>query len=743
MTPKSVDRRSGGLLRRLTPLAVTLLALAVALSRIDLGGVAKTALRLPLHALLLVVLMLLAGSLLACLRLALVARDLHQPLGLREAVVAMSSGQLAGSFFFQIIGQTIARSAVLAKSGVSVSATIVITVYERIVAAIVSLVLALAGTLYLFGRLTLNLAGGGDQLVKILAGIAVVAATGAGFVWGGRLRPILGAILSRRNVLRYARASAITVAIQATTMAAYVLAAHGLSPAIPLSALMAATALVMLAASVPVSLAGWGLRELSAVYALGAIGMPYDASLVVALLIGSASLALTAGLALVSSSWRGETMVRPRPSAAAAPDYARFLSWFIPLFAASAVFFQLYLPVGAGALDVNLADSVVLFGGALFLLRLVARKEPQATSRLPGLGIFLILMSATIVLAFLHGLVVFGWTSWAFTNRLFGWLVLLAYAATGALLVLEDGQEGLGILLRTFIAAGLAIAAFSLAIAVLLSLGLPLPAAFQTYRIAGFAENPNAFAFQLLLVIAALIALGGEIRRPLPLLALAFAAIFYTASRAGEGTGVALCVAALAARFIAWRDLFRALLAAGVGVGVLLALSALEPTLLWLAEIARQVLSGVSLTNAVQSAAMHYKALRIGLSVQFQHGVSDAQRWTSVLAGFEMFLRHPLFGAGLGAFIEEQTKEYGRALVIHSTPVWLLAETGAAGFAVFAAPYATLLYRTVRRARDADTAGRLLLLSLVTFGVMSQVHELLYQRTLWLLLGAALVKRRA
>ena len=48
-----------------------------------------------------------------------------------------------------------------------------------------------------------------------------------------------------------------------------------------------------------------------------------------------------------------------------------------------------------------------------------------------------------------------------------------------------------------------------------------------------------------------------------------------------------------------------------------------------------------------------------------------------------MFLSHPLFGAGLGAFIGEQVRATGTPLIIHSTPVWLLAETGLVGFAVF------------------------------------------------------------
>ncbi len=57
-----------------------------------------------------------------------------------------------------------------------------------------------------------------------------------------------------------------------------------------------------------------------------------------------------------------------------------------------------------------------------------------------------------MIAAFLHGLYVFGWNDWAFTNKLLGWLILLAYGATGALIVRVTDQ-GLSFLVRTFVAA--------------------------------------------------------------------------------------------------------------------------------------------------------------------------------------------------------------------------------------------------------------------------------------------------
>lgn len=539
------------------PIAVTVVALAVAFGRFDLSRLWATAATLRPWALATVLSALLLGNLLACVRLKVIAGDLQHPIRFRDAFSATVLGQLAGSFFFQVIGQTLARSAVLAKTGVSLPATMVITGYERIVAAFISLAIALAGAFYLFGHITFDLAGGGEKLLEIIAGVVAVAACGVIFAWGGLAKRALASMAWAHAASAYSRASAISLLIQLTTMAAYLAAAIGLSHSVPVPSLMAAIALVMFAASVPISLAGWGLREVSAVYALGAIGVPYDAALVAALLVGFSSIAIMALLALAGSLFANDAPSRVadpvRPDAKLL--HSTFLNWFIPLFVASAVFFQIYIPAGMGKLNVNLADSLVLFGGALFVHRLLSRPAGPSTGRVPGIGFLAALMTAVIVLAFAHGWAVDGWTAWASANRLFGWFVLLAYAGTGALLASQKDAEGFPVLLRTFVASGLAVVAFELVLLLAVAVGMPIPQSLLGLRIAGFAQNPNAFGFQLLLVVAAIIALrlAGWCRHIA--FALAFMALYFTASRAAEGTLVIVCAAAVALGYVNLRSL--------------------------------------------------------------------------------------------------------------------------------------------------------------------------------------------
>jgi O-antigen ligase len=115
---------------------------------------------------------------------------------------------------------------------------------------------------------------------------------------------------------------------------------------------------------------------------------------------------------------------------------------------------------------------------------------------------------------------------------------------------------------------------------------------------------------------------------------------------------------------------------------------------------------------------------------------STHEHLATIEQGLALFLSNPLFGAGLGAFIGDQVRTTGTPLIIHSTPVWLLAETGIAGFAVFMATAGRIV--VTEWPRRALRPARFLILILGILALMSELHELLYQRGFWLLLGGTL-----
>jgi hypothetical protein len=646
-----------------------------------------------------VVFLLTAGLLLSALRLKLITADLGYSISIRDATMTLSVGQLVGNLFFQLAGQLIGRGAVLARRGIPPAASVMISGYERIFALCVSLVLAACGACYLFGKLSFDLEAGGIALVKLALGLSVAIAAGAAIAWGKQAAMILRQI-TPTLALRLLRSTIISLTIQLSTLAAYVVAGRALAPHIDYPSLAAAAGVIMFAASLPISLGGWGMREMSAVVSLQAIGLPGASALLLALLIGVLSIAVVGAAAVILAlSSRKTSLAAGRAHAAvAAPDYTLLLDWMVPIAAATAVFFQIFVPAGSGEINVNLADPVALIGAALFCLRFFGNGWP--IWRVPAFNIFLLAASVVIGLAYLHGLVTFGWTSWAFANRLLGWPLLLCYLATGALITLRAREHGLLLLLATFAATGAAIAALELSIVALARAGLPLFDTLIYPRIAGFSQNPNAFSFVLLMALAAALTLQDQLRWRSAIIAALVAGLYYVGSRIGL-LAVPLMIGVALVSGVTLRPVLNALAAAGV---TLLAL------------------------GAPHDADM--------LNVVRMGGSGDQQHFLTLLQGWHMFLSHPLFGAGLGAYMNEQLQSTGVPLVIHSTIVWMLAEMGFAGFAVFA--FAGWRIFSAEFARRHEFGSRAVVLLLIGFGTMAQLHEMFYQRALWLLLGAAL-----
>ena len=695
-----------GMARLVVSAALLVSAIVAVLWISDWNALSATVSEIFLPSLVLVLLLLLCGVALSSLRLKLITADLGYTLTFRDAAFTLSIGQLAGTAFLQLAGQLIGRGAVLSRRGIPPAATVVISGYERIAAFSVSILLAASGALYLFGTLSIDLSSGGVSLVKLGLGLAAVTAAGAFWAWGSLVAAFVRG-LTRDMIRRMVRSFLISLAIQGTTLAAYVALANDLAPNIGVASVAAASCIVMLAASLPVSFGGWGLRELSAVVALQAIGLSSASALLVALLIGFLSLVVIVATAIVIMiGWKSPQAVPVSAAAQDSRDYAAALDWLLPLAAATAVFFQIYIPTGSGRISVNLADPIAAVGGVLFVLHHVGKGWPQW--RIPGVASWVAAASAVLALSIAHGWTSFGWTDWAFVNKGVGWLMLLGYAATGALIVRRAQDAGFERLLQTFAASGVAIAALDIGFVVLDQLGFGLAAAgLVEPRIAGLSQNPNAFALMLALTFAALVVLRTSGATGIAMMATALVGIWLAGSRAALIAVPFVLVVAVQAG-AAPRPILKSVAAACLFI---------------LGVAALQAVTGIAATGSV-------------INVLERTDVVTAQHIQTIYDGLAMFTAQPLFGAGLGAYIHDQATTVGTPLVIHSTAVWLLAETGLIGFAVFATAALRLLAEAVWR--RAEPAALMLLLTLCAFGLISMAHEMLYQRAIWLLLGAVL-----
>lgn len=109
----------------------------------------------------------------------------------------------------------------------------------------------------------------------------------------------------------------------------------------------------------------------------------------------------------------------------------------------------------------------------------------------------------------------------------------------------------------------------------------------------------------------------------------------------------------------------------------------------------------------------------------------------------QLIMKYPLQGAGLGSVLYFQEQEDAQTRnIIDNTGLWLLTETGLVGFGIFIASYIIMvlaLTRNVENFRNPeDMLSLAALVILLCFGIFSLLHEILYTRFFWFILGMAL-----
>ncbi|HEU5276289.1 MAG TPA: lysylphosphatidylglycerol synthase domain-containing protein, partial [Xanthobacteraceae bacterium] len=350
---KTVIKGSAGLL-------LLAAAMLLVVAGRDVDGLWRSVAELSPIRLAVLCLLLSAGALLAGLRLRIIASDLGFRLSIRDSIAALSVGQIAGAIAFQLLGQLIGRSALLARRKVPFAGTALMMGYERAAALCASLLIAIAGAVYLFGDIQVTLGLEAADLVKIGIGVVAATAAGAWLVWGREAADLIRQI-RLWHVLRFFRTFLLSLLVQSTTMAAYVLCAEIIAPSMSIMNIAAASALVMFAASIPISFAGFGLREMSAVLALQQIGMTPGEALAVALEIGTLSLLVVGALAVITANpvaQNSPPIELAHPTAKESFDYSNVLGWALAVASATLVFFQVFLPTNSGQINVNLADPI-------------------------------------------------------------------------------------------------------------------------------------------------------------------------------------------------------------------------------------------------------------------------------------------------------------------------------------------------------------------------------------------------
>lgn len=714
------DRPAGSDTRRRVRTALLIAATAVcmvlAIRAVDLGAVGEALGGVDPRHVALAVVMLLCNAFVAMVRFRYLLGGFGYSPAWQRLVAAFSVGLLGNQFVLNFIGQSLGRAGVLVSSGVPFGATVIATFFERLLAAALLGTAGLIAAWYLLPHFGFDFSHGGAYFVSLVGGMTLAAAV-AGLAVSRRGTAARAVAVAARGVRRFWRVGLLTIVAHCFMLASYVVALFALGHETLTPEIVAAAIIVTFAAGLPFSLGGWGIRELSAVAAFGAVGVDPPMALAAGLLVGVCSFVVNLVVAcpglLLLPGRVPESPVKVDP---ASPDWDARLVVGCAALAAVTIFFQMRVQGGDGLVTANFADLLALIGLGSFLL--LAIRSRDRFSGLPRpLIAALILLSLLFAYGLLLGYANFGATPWALLNRGFGWLVILGYVALGLAVAMLDAERARWLILRVLVAAGTVVAVLQLVFLVFLKFGFPPPEEVLTYPLEGYAYNVNTFGFQMAMTaLAAILAhrfgvLGSDRRWLVAVLFLTGLVVFFTGSRTALGMFAVLLVLSVA--FASPQERHRTLGAVLVAT-VFVALAA--------AAIANIPL----LDNAPGTGAFPIRGVQSVVG-------SDSVRWVTFADGWRYWLERPLFGHGLGAYVAGQLAEKGHYLVFHSVPIWLMAEMGAVGLATGLAAFGWLAlgaWRLMRDPRSRDW-GVGLVMALICWGAGNLVHDFAFQRLFW------------
>jgi hypothetical protein len=357
------------------------------------------------------------------------------------------------------------------------------------------------------------------------------------------------------------------------------------------------------------------------------------------------------------------TKIYSKPMMHSPIEIEKTAAWLLGMITTVAVFFQVYITLPGGVVNVNLADPFAILALAAVVLHCVFNRE-WPNWRLLRFNQALLVLSLLLILGFVRGWLEIGITQWALGGRLIGWLILLGYLSAGYILLIHAGRHGLRRLVETMAATAAMVVLAQMMLRVLVHWGLNL-SVYIAPNFEGYAGNRNAFAFQLLTSMVLLLAYTKIFSRyvdrggwkhalliPLMLGAMSVGLV-WSGSRAGLAVGAMLLVVAS----IGFSD--RKTIVRGMLVAAFLWALSYFATL--------ESAGGLLVQSAVQSTMQ--STVQSTVQSTFSGDYSDTERWATFTHAFDLWRESPLLGAGLGVFIAKSATWLGHPQVIHSTPV--------------------------------------------------------------------------
>jgi O-antigen ligase len=311
------------------------------------------------------------------------------------------------------------------------------------------------------------------------------------------------------------------------------------------------------------------------------------------------------------------------------------------------------------------------------------------------------LYSLIMLVSLIIGYVNFNSNIWAYGNKFIGWFVLCAYAFTGMYIGKNILISRNGYLLKLFTFTGLLILLCSLCYYCVKLIDIK-NFKFNHLEIFNvFSPNRNAFAYILCIMHGALIVYSKE-----------------------------------------WfnNNIKSAVIQGLVAISICLTFSRTGFIAIIVLNILSFILNIMPLKNASIITSIGLLLMQIipnnSLNWRLTYCSSWIERKKTILEGLTMFIDKPIFGQGLGAYINKEITENNIPLIIHNTYVWILAEFGIVGFIAFLIGLILILNKISQLYQNTHTKnlGLMLLFLVVNFLLFACAHEIFYQRITWFLI---------
>lgn len=392
----------------------------------------------------------------------------------------------------------------------------------------------------------------------------------------------------------------------------------------------------------------------------------------------------------------------------------------------------LFADIGSKGIRIGLADLVLPFLGIHIIISLIKleTKWPEWFSSL--ISYCLVGMILVMNIALLNGYLLMGVISeWALFNKYVGFYILLLYMLVGGWLVTNAPHPHKT--MQTFITVFVGffiLTLFASVITFFLEPILTFNLWLSNYPWDGFMANRNAFMVIFCLAFVFIIwSSKNSTKIPALLSSLFFLCmpIFFILndSRTGWIAGISLTILFLSKDTIKRVKYIIPLLC----IGAAIAYGSYFVTTSLTVQRGDQMKYFLEAIQSTPEDELKY--------------LGDQKRYIAIEDGLELYKKNNmLLGAGLGSYMAFQIEKRGKFIdIIDFSGLWLLVETGALGLITFSGFFLVCLSIFYTKGfQYNDDFFRALFTFLILFAGMTLLHELMYTRILWFILGLGLIK---